>query len=255
MSKSTVVANWKMNKNVSKSIEFLNIFLPKIKDIKNTEIVICPSFVSLPKMSEILTDESAILGAQNINQETEGSFTGEVCAKMIKDFANYVILGHSDRRKYFGETDEMIKEKILKASEYDIMPILCIGEDLSEREKNLTEYKIRLQLEKCLESISAELIKKMVIAYEPIWAIGTGVSDSPEKANQAILFIRKFLQEIYDKEVAQSVRILYGGSINPENVQSFIRVSGIDGFLIGKSSLDPDTFYQIINIIDGNSPS
>ena len=164
----------------------------------------------------------------------------------IKDFCDYVILGHSERRKYFNEDDVLINKKVLLSLENNLKPIVCIGENLQEREKNLTEYKIKLQLEGCLKSISNEAISEIVIAYEPIWAIGTGISDNPEKANLIIKIIRKYISDVYTEEKAFNIRILYGGSINLDNSLNFIKQSEIDGFLIGNSSLDSDIFLRLL---------
>jgi len=247
-----VVANWKMNKTNKEASDFLGKLLKNEEAISDIDVVVCPSFVSLDSSKSLLAQSSAKIGAQNIYQEPEGAYTGEVSAKMITAFCDYVILGHSERRKYFGETYSQVRKKALLALDQDIKPIICVGEELKDREKGLTEYVVRKQLEEALESFSKEVAKSLVIAYEPIWAIGTGKPDNPEESNSVCRQIRQFLSELFNDEVANKIRILYGGSITPKNIASFIKMVEIDGALIGGTSLDFNSFLEIIKLVKNN---
>lgn len=247
-----VVGNWKMNKTNQEAYDFLSKLKENEDLLSSIDIVICPSFLALEKSRALLLDSKIHLGAQNIYKEEKGAFTGEISVLMIKPYCSYVILGHSERRKYFNETYADVKEKLRLALDYQIKPIICIGENLEERNKDLTEFVVRKQLEASLISLSKEVIKDIVIAYEPIWAIGTGIADQPEETNLVCNQIRKFLTEVYNKETADKVRILYGGSVTVENISSFTEMPGIDGFLIGGTSLNLIAFLEIIKLIKKN---
>jgi triosephosphate isomerase (TIM) len=247
-----VVANWKMNKTSKEASSFLTELLANEEAISGVEVVICPSFVFLEKLKSLSAGSSIKVGAQNIFKEEKGAYTGEVSIPMVAPFCSYVILGHSERRKYFGEEYTDVRRKALLALDHGVRPIICIGENLKEREKGVTDYVVRRQLEEALESFSKEVAQSLVIAYEPIWAIGTGKADRPEDSNLACTEIRKFLAELFDSEIAQKVRILYGGSITQDNIISFIKMPEIDGALIGGTSLDIKVFLEIIKLVKAN---
>lgn len=247
-----IVANWKMNKTNKEVSDFLAKLLANEEVISDIDVVICPSFVSLDSSKSLLAQSSVNIGAQNIYQEIEGAYTGEVSAEMITPFCSYVILGHSERRKYFKETYKEVRKKALLALDQNIKPIICVGEQLKDREKGIAEYVVRKQLEEALESFSKEVAQSLVIAYEPIWAIGTGKSDNPEESNLVCKQIRQFLIELFDDEAAKKMRILYGGSVIPENIISFIKMAEIDGALVGGASLDFEQFLKIIKLVKAN---
>jgi triosephosphate isomerase len=249
---SLIVANWKMNKTNKEASDFLGKLLKDEEAISDVEVVVCPSFVALDSSKSLLVQSSVKIGAQNIYQEPEGAYTGEVSAEMIAALCDYVILGHSERRKYFGETYQEVRKKALLALDQDIKPIVCVGEEIKDREKGLTEYVVRKQLEDALESFSKKVAQGLVIAYEPIWAIGTGKPDNPEESNLVCRQIRQFLSELFNDEVANKIRILYGGSVTPENIVPFIKMVEIDGALIGGTSLDFNSFLEIIKLVKNN---
>jgi triosephosphate isomerase len=239
----------KTNKEASIFIEGLSENKEAFSDI---EVVICPSFVALEKLKGMIVESGILLGAQNVYQEEQGAFTGEVSCLMIEPFCSYVILGHSERRKYFNESNIDIRLKAILALNYNIKPIICVGESLEDRGNNLAAQVVKNQLEESLKSIAKEQVQNIVIAYEPVWAIGTGMSDNPEESNLICNEIRQVLSELFGKELSEQVRVLYGGSANPENVQSFIEMPDIDGFLIGGASLDLTKFLKIIEITKVN---
>jgi triosephosphate isomerase (TIM) len=228
--KPLIVANWKMNMDVKSSVSFIDKFKPLIKNSK-ADIVICPPFTLLNTVNEMIKNTSIKLGAQDIHFEEEGAFTGEVSASMLKDFCEYVITGHSERRHFFNETDELINKKIKTALENNLKPILCIGETLEQRENNKTMKIIENQLKTCLKNIK----EAVVIAYEPVWAIGTGKNATPGQAEE----VHKFIRSLYD------VRIIYGGSMKPENSKELLSMPNIDGGLVGGASLDAKSFAEI----------
>ena len=247
-----VVANWKMNKTNSEASDFFDRLTANEEAFSSIEIVICPSFVALERAKSLLNESVIKIGAQNIYKENKGPFTGEVAALMIAPFCSYVILGHSERRKYFNETYADVKQKVNLALNYNIKPIICVGEILEERGKNLAEQVVKKQLETAIGSLSKELVRNIVIAYEPIWAIGTGVSDQPEESNLICSEIRKFLIELFDNEISETIRILYGGSITTENIDSFVKMPEVDGALIGGTSLNIESFLKIIESVKSN---
>ncbi len=247
MRRPVVCANWKMNKMISEAIEFANGLKRAFYGQDTIDIVICPSFVTLSEVKDIILDSNIFLGAQDLHFEDKGAFTGEVSGLQLKDIGcRFVIIGHSERRQYFSETDEMINRKIKTALKVGLNPILCIGEDLEEREKNLTLDILERQIERCLRDIRGDDILNLVIAYEPVWAIGTGKNATPQQAEEAQQFIRHLLAKIYDKDVAQTIRIQYGGSVTPENISELIIQPDIDGALVGGASLNLDSFIQIV---------
>jgi len=247
MRRPIICANWKMNKIISEAIEFTNGLKRTFYEQDNIDIVICPSFVTLSEVRDIILDSNIFLGAQNLYFEDRGAFTGEVSALQLKDVGcKFVIIGHSERRQYFFETDEMINRKTKTALRIGLSPILCVGENLEEREENLTLDILERQIEECLKDIKEDNILNLVIAYEPIWAIGTGKNATPQQAEEAQQFIRHLLAKIYNKDIAENIRIQYGGSVTSENISELITQPNIDGVLVGGASLNLDSFIQIV---------
>ncbi len=248
MRKKIVAGNWKMYKDKSETIELISQLKEKLSSYTpEVEIIICPPYTSIELAGELIKNSKIFLGAQNMHSEIEGAFTGEVSGKMLKSFGvEYVILGHSERRSYFKETDEFINQKIKRAIEFDIKPIFCLGETLEERENGKTFDVVENQLTKGLSGISRIDLEKVVVAYEPVWAIGTGKTATPEQAQEVQSFLRTKISELYDSEIASKVRILYGGSVKPENAKDLFKQPDIDGGLIGGACLKADSFYQII---------
>jgi triosephosphate isomerase len=246
--KPVIGANWKMNRGTpSEAKEMLLELIPLVKEIKNVEIVIAPPYTSINKTLELLKNTNIKVGAQNMYFEESGAFTGEISPIFLKKIGcEYVILGHSERRNIFNETDELINKKIKKALEVTLSPIVCIGEHLDEREKGNTKNVIENQFNLTFEGMTKEQIKKIIIAYEPIWAIGTGKTATPEQAEEIHVFIREIIEEKYDKDTADSVRIQYGGSIKPANAKELFRKPNIDGGLVGGASLKAKSLYEII---------
>ncbi len=247
--KNIIAANWKMNMTPSETAEFLTPFLSTFSAAVNVDIVIAPSFVSLAKASEAITPNPAVsLSAQNMSQEASGAFTGETSAAMLLDVnCEYVILGHSERRSLYGEDDALINKKVHATLAAGMQPILCIGESLEEREGGQLESVLTSQLEGSLADIGAAQMANIVIAYEPVWAIGTGVTASPEQAQDTQRFVRSVLENLYGSDVAGATRIQYGGSVKPGNAAELIGQPDIDGFLVGGASLDPQSFAEIIS--------
>ncbi len=249
MKKLFIVGNWKMNLtldeagNLAKKLRYGMTELSSVVDVG-----VCPSFVYLKDVCEILQDSKICVGAQNMYLEESGAFTGEVSGAMIKDVGGtHVIIGHSERRTIFQETNSMINSKIKTALSCELNPILCVGEKLEERESGKTEEVIGLQLTEGLNGLTSEQTRRLTIAYEPVWAIGTGKTATPEQANEVHSFIRKTVENRYGDVVAQSIRIQYGGSVNPKNAKELLSQSGIDGALVGGASLDSESFLEIIS--------
>jgi triosephosphate isomerase len=242
-----IAANWKMHKTTQEAKSFMAELLPKVADVKERDILICPPFTLIDAVDQGRDGSNVLLGAQNMYFEEKGAFTGEVSPAMLKELhCEFVILGHSERRWVFGETDELINKKVLAAFSNGLIPVLCVGEKLEEREKNLTDQVILNQLEKNLKEVSEEFVNRLVIAYEPVWAIGTGKNATTKDAKEAIALIREFIHSRYGAEAAEKVRILYGGSVKPANVQSYMEQEGIDGALVGGASLEPESFASLI---------
>ncbi len=241
MRKRIVAGNWKMNKTPEQTKELINILKPLVGDEENTEVVFCPPFICLTTAIEAVKGTNIKIGAQNMYFEENGAYTGEIAPDMIKEVGcEYVILGHSERRAYFGETDEIINKKVLKAFEHDLMPIICVGETLEQREQGITEDLVRLQTKIALKDVPAADAEKAVIAYEPVWAIGTGRTATNEQAQEVCGAIRKVLVEIYGAETAEKIRIQYGGSVNAGNATELFGMPDIDGGLVGGASLKAD---------------
>jgi triosephosphate isomerase len=248
MRKKIVAGNWKMFNNLSQSIALISEIKQELANIKpNCEVVICPPFTSLETASTLIKDSTIAVGAQNMYFEDSGAYTGEISADMLLSVGcKYVILGHSERRTIFKESDEMINKKIKKALSKGLKPIFCIGETLQEREDNRTEKVIEVQVRSGLAGISAESFKDVVIAYEPVWAIGTGKTATPQQAEEVHKFIRNLLTEMYGKEIAENTVIQYGGSVKPENAKDLLSQPNIDGALVGGACLKAASFVEII---------
>jgi triosephosphate isomerase len=240
-----IAANWKMNTTVNEAIDLVRKFLNAINHVNNVEMVICPPFISLASVMRVIKNSQLKLGAQNMYFEKKGAYTGEVSPYMLTDLCQFVIIGHSERRQYFNETDEIINKKIKTALEFELTPILCIGEKFEENLAGRTEEILSYQLESSLAGI--QNLKNMVLAYEPIWAIGTGKFASGMQANENIGFIRQRITDLHNKETSNNLRILYGGSVTAENIIEFIKQPEIDGALVGGASLKADQFINIIN--------
>ena len=246
MRKPIIAGNWKMNKTIAEAVEFVNEVKDKVQNDK-VEAVICAPFLALKDLKEATKGTNIKIGAQNMHFEESGAFTGEVAPAMLKEIGvDYVVIGHSERREYFNETDEIVNKKVLKALEHGIDPILCCGETLEQRENNETKAVCKVQIEKALQNVSKEDISKVVIAYEPIWAIGTGKTATAEDANDVIAYIREVVAGLYG-ELANDVRIQYGGSVKPANVTEIMNQSDIDGALVGGASLLPNDYVELVN--------
>ncbi|QCX34658.1 triose-phosphate isomerase [Caloramator sp. E03] len=247
MRKPIIAGNWKMNKTGKEAAQLVLALIDKVKDAK-CEVVLCPPFTSLSQVVTLVENTNIKVGAQNMYYEESGAFTGEVSPLMLKELGvKYVILGHSERRQYFKEDDELINKKVKACFLYGLTPILCVGETLEQREKGETFELIKTQLQKDLKDVSAEDVASMVIAYEPIWAIGTGKTATAQDANDVIKFIRQNIKEMYDENTAQSIRIQYGGSVKASTIKEQMAQSDIDGALVGGASLKADEFAAIVN--------
>ena len=238
-----------MHNNTKQTKDFLDEFLPLAKDAK-VELVICPPFTSLWIAAEKLAGTNVKLGAQNMHWEEKGAFTGEIAPEMLKEIpCDYVILGHSERRQYFAETDETVNKKIKTALKFGLTPIICVGESLEQREQGIAFEWVLGQVERAL-GIEADNVKRLVFAYEPIWAIGTGLSSDGPDANRVIGLIRRTLAQMYGAAVADRIRIQYGGSVKPNNIKEFMEQPEIDGALVGGASLDAASFTSIVKYRD-----
>ena len=246
MRKKIIAGNWKMNKNHNEAVELINTLKSGI-DTDKSDVVVCVPFVDLMSVSEAIKGTNINLGAQNMHFEESGAYTGEIAPSMLKELGvKYVIIGHSERRAYFGETDEVVNKKVKKALEHDIVPILCVGETLEERELDITIELVRVQVKKAFAGISKEDAKKVVIAYEPIWAIGTGKVATKEQAEEVCAEVRKVVAEVYGQEVADVIRIQYGGSVTGDSANELFNMPNIDGGLVGGASLKED-FIKVVN--------
>lgn len=247
MRKPIIAGNWKMHKTMDEALKLVN----DIKDEANKtdiEIVICCPFTVISEVKRAIEGTKVKLGAQNMHWEEEGAFTGEISANMLKDLGvDYVIIGHSERRQYFNETDEIVNKKVIKAIEKGLKPIICVGETLDEREKNKTFDIVKRQTLIALENIGRDEMIDVVIAYEPIWAIGTGKTASSQDANEVIAYIRSLLQDKYGSEISEEIRIQYGGSVKPSNATEIMNEADIDGALVGGASLKAKEFLEIVN--------
>jgi len=233
-----VAGNWKMNKTIAETKELLSVLAPRIDAVAGVEKVVCPPFISLAAASAALHETNIGLGAQNLFWEEKGAFTGEVSPAMVRELCAYVILGHSERRAYFGETDETVNKRLLAAQKFDLTPIVCVGETLAQYESGQTRDVVSTQTLQGLKGVSVEFAARIVVAYEPVWAIGTGKASTGEAANVVIKdFIRPAMAQLYGETIAQSVRVLYGGSVTGSNAAEFFSQPDIDGALVGGASL------------------
>ena len=249
MSRTTFIAgNWKMNKTVAEGEQFVGALLPRVAAVDGVEIVVCPPFTALGPLVDSTRGSQVAIYAQSMHEADAGAFTGEVSAPMLAELdVQGVILGHSERREYFNETDRALALKVPHALEHGLTPILCVGETQDERERGETERKLRHQVQEDLDKVPLERLPEVVIAYEPIWAIGTGRVATAEQAQDAVAFVRA-LVEGFDKQAAQQVRILYGGSFKPDNAEELLALPDVDGALVGGASLDPGDFGAIVEI-------
>lgn len=245
--KKLIAANWKMYKNLPQTREFFAGFLPLISGHDRDEIVVCPPYVDLNAALEAAKDSMVAIGAQNVYWKDEGAFTGEISPTMLVGIGcTHVIIGHSERRQYFGETDDTVNLKLKAALEHELTPIVCVGEVLEEREAGMTEDVLRRQCVRAFHAISRKKAAKLVIAYEPVWAIGTGKTATPQMASDAHRLIRAEAAKAFGEEFAEALRILYGGSVKPDNATALMSEEEIDGALVGGASLDPKSFAAIV---------
>ncbi|TRZ93204.1 MAG: triose-phosphate isomerase [Dehalococcoidia bacterium] len=245
MRKPLIAGNWKMNTNLSEATSLVQTMLPELDRIAGVEKVLCPPFISLVAVRELIKGTSVELGAQNMFSEDNGAYTGEVSPLMLIDLCEFVILGHSERRQYFAETDELVNKKVQKALDFGLTPILCVGERLEDNEAGRTEKIIKGQVQAALAGVNST--SHLVIAYEPIWAIGTGRAANGKQANATISLVRNTVASLWDSKSAQAIRIVYGGSVTGENIAEFIAEPEIDGALVGGASLKANEFVSIVS--------
>lgn len=245
--KPFIAGNWKMHKNISEALELVRGIQDARVESSEAEIVAIPPFTAISETAKYLQGSSVQIGAQNLFWEESGAYTGEVSASMLKDVGcTYVVIGHSERRQYFGETNETVNKKIQTALAHELIPIMCIGESLEEKQNEETIKKVENQIEEGLEGINTDEFKNIVIAYEPIWAIGTGLTATPDQAEEVHQFIRNKLAEKYGNEASSCAIILYGGSVKPDNTFSLLKQKDINGALVGGASLKTETFIEIV---------
>lgn len=247
MRKPVIAGNWKMFKTVGESQNFWKSVSSASIDASKVDAVICAPYLQLPTLVESAKNSSIHIGAQNMHQEKEGAFTGEISGDMLKDVGvTHVIIGHSERRQYFNETDETVNQKTKVALDLGLTPIVCVGESLEQREANETETVVSKQVAEAFEGLTEEQVEKTIVAYEPIWAIGTGKTATADDANQVCQSIRETLLDLHGEEAANATRILYGGSVKPANIEELLGKENIDGALVGGASLEADSFLQLV---------
>jgi len=247
MRKKLIAANWKMYKTPDQTRDFFRDFLPLVQGHDRDEIVVCPNYLCIDAAVTAAKGSGVAIGAQDLHWEKEGAFTGEICTSMLLAVGvTHVIIGHSERRQYFGETDDTVNLKLKSALEAGLVPIVCVGEVLEEREAGLTDDVLRRQCMRAFHKISAKKAAKLVVAYEPVWAIGTGKTATPQLASDAHVIIRGEAAKAFGEEFAGNLRILYGGSVKPENAKALMSEEEIDGGLVGGASLDPKSFAAIV---------
>jgi len=247
MRKIFVAGNWKMNKTIAEAKELVNAMLPELEKIDNVDKAVCPSYLAVPAVAELCKGTSLKVGAQNLFWEGSGAYTAEVAPNMVAEICDFVIVGHSERRKYFGETDETVNKRLKAALKAGLDVIVCVGETLEENQSGQTESVVTRQIEKGLADITEAEAAHITIAYEPVWAIGTGLAATPWEANNVHKnVIRRLLKKLFGEERAESMRIQYGGSIKPGNAKDLFSMSDIDGGLVGGASLKPDSFVVIV---------
>ncbi|MDD5428163.1 MAG: triose-phosphate isomerase [Candidatus Omnitrophica bacterium] len=247
MRRVIIAGNWKMNKNIAESIDLANTVKRSLYDVESVEIVLCPPFTSLSDVNEVLIESNIGLGAQDVYWEKEGAFTGEVSCSMLKSAGcKYCIVGHSERRQFFGETNETVNKKAKALLANSLKPIVCVGEKLEDRKADKTFQVVKDHVVNSLAGLTKEDMANVVVAYEPVWAIGTGVNATKEQAQEVHKYIRGLLKEMFDEATADSVRIQYGGSVKPDNIKELIQQEDVDGALVGGASLKADPFAQIV---------
>ncbi len=247
MRKPIIAGNWKMNKTAGEAVELVTALKAKVADVTDVDIVVGPTFTVLSAVAAVINGSNVKLAAQDMYWEEKGAFTGEISPVMLKDVGcQYVIIGHSERRAYFSETNETVNNKVKAAHAYSLKPIVCVGEKLEERESGIMKDVVKDHVVNGLAGLTEEQMFNTVIAYEPVWAIGTGKTATPEQAQEVHKFIRGLLAEIFSPAVAEAVRIQYGGSVKPDNVAELMGQPDIDGGLIGGASLDADSFTQLV---------
>ncbi|MBI3416416.1 MAG: triose-phosphate isomerase [Verrucomicrobia bacterium] len=245
--KLIIAGNWKMNKTVAEALDLVNGLKRELANIKEVDIVVCPPFTALPAVSQSILDSNIRLGAQNMSEHNVGAYTGEIAAAMLKEFSvRYVVLGHSERRQYQLESDALIAKKALAAHTASLKPIVCVGETLAEREAGSTEAVVARQVKGSLAGLSKDQMEETIVAYEPVWAIGTGKTATTEQAQEVHAFIRKMLTELFDEAIAKRVRIQYGGSVKPANARELMAQPDVDGALVGGASLEVRSFSDIV---------
>lgn len=253
MRKPIIAGNWKMNKTLSEAEDFINAVKDQVPSNDVVDTVVGAPNIFTQKLVEWTEGTDVLVAAQNAYYEDEGAYTGETSPKALADLGtDYVIIGHSERREIFGETDEEINKKAHAIFNNNMLPIICVGETLEQREAGETESWIEGQVEAALDGLTADQVKEAVIAYEPIWAIGTGKTATSEQANETIIVVRNTVEELYDEETAQAVRIQYGGSVKPENIAELLEQSDIDGALVGGASLEPESFLELLEAANNN---
>ena len=247
MRKKVIAGNWKMNKTTKEAIELANGLKRELYKVDDVEIIICPPFTTLDEVSEVVYESNIELGAQNMHWEDSGAFTGEVSGLMLKDLnCRFVILGHSERRQYFHESNEIVNKKITAALKIGLISIVCVGETLQEREKGKTFQVLTDHVTNSLKGLNADQMKNIYIAYEPVWAIGTGKTATPEQAQEAHQFIRELIKKNHSAQIAEEIIILYGGSVKPGNTKELVFQKDIDGALVGGASLETKSFSEIV---------
>jgi triosephosphate isomerase len=250
MKRYLIAGNWKMNKTTGEAVELAQKLVESLKDVKDRDILICPTFTSLYSVHQVIKGTNIKLGAQDVFYENSGAFTGEISPIMLKDVGcEYVIIGHSERRHIIGERDELINKKVKAAINNGLKVILCVGELLEEREAGKTLEVVKTQVEKGLNGISEDEMKNVIIAYEPVWAIGTGKTAKPEDAQEVHAYIRELLSKLYSKEIANETIIQYGGSVKASNIDSLMAMQDIDGALVGGASLVAEEFTRIVKFV------
>ena len=241
-----VAGNWKLNKTAAEARTLISEMLPGLAAVENVDSLVCPPYLAIPAAAELLRGTKVALGAQNVYWETEGAFTGEVSPKMVAEFCEFVIIGHSERRAYFGETDQTVNRRVKAALEFNLIPVVCVGETLEENEAGKTSEVVMRQMRDGLAGVEIAPAGQLVVAYEPVWAIGTGKAAYPDDASRVIgKSIRPVLAELFGEEISQGVRVLYGGSVKPDNAADFFNEEQVDGALVGGASLKAADFIAI----------
>ncbi|MFH1778815.1 MAG: triose-phosphate isomerase [Candidatus Omnitrophota bacterium] len=247
MRKPIIAGNWKMYKTVAEAVQLVDGLKGQLREEKEVEVVVCPPFTAILKVAEALKGSNIRYGAQDLFWEDEGAYTGEVSPKMLKDLGcSYCIIGHSERRTYFGEINESVNKKVKAALKYEIIPIMCVGERLEERDKGKTFDVVKDHVEGGLKGLAKNDVLNIVIAYEPVWAIGTGRNATPEQAQEVHKYIRELLKSSYGEEISSQVRIQYGGSVKPDNIRGIMDGEDVDGALVGGASLKLDDFVEMV---------